>query len=846
MPCGSASARPEPARSEAWPAPLDRRISVHIRDLPLRDALDRVAAAAHLRFSYNDELLPLDRPVCQSFTDVALGDVLTELLRGARVTPVAAATDHVILAPASAAVADEPAPAPVVTLDRIVVTGSASGAPQRGLPVALSVVGRRALDSDPAGTMSQLMDGSVAGLWLWEQSPGSVVASYGSVRGASSFGLTSPKIYLDGIQIANPLLFTQIAPEGIERIEVIRGPQGTALYGADALSGVVNIVTRREHLEAGTPRMHFQSSLGMAQSSFVPGGTTMQQHALSLRTGSDLRSAGLDVAVGGIGAFMPGAYDRHLTASGSARFVGARTILTATGRLFAQQAGVAMSPVLRDSLGGVVALDTTHRAMPAFSLVDSTPNPQSVREYTLGGSATWAPDGRWTHSAVFGLDGYKLTGVLQELTPIPSAADSALNAARGAADRGTLRLSSVARFGDGQQVAGSLTFAAEQSVLRESTAAHDEGPLDRHAPSTLDEPEVQWQQTSAGVAQGQMSLFGSLFLTGGLRAERDAGLATSQSALLPMLGGSLVREFGATTVKLRAAYGRGIRPAQTPARETMWTGIREEITRPGLQPERQSGVEAGLDVVVGGRVTFQLTRYDQSATGLIQRVPYAEQTQMQGPTQGQGALFPPPHWGTDGPRWGMPGDSGDSHGGHMENDWHLAYGLQNVGAIRNRGWELQTTADLGPLALTGNLAYTDSRVSSLAGGYSGDLRPGDRVLGVPRWTGSIAASVKQGPWSASATAYRASDWIGYDRLALTRDFLQSTQNPWGFVGTSLRSYWQQYTGVTHLRATASRALPHGFTLLLTGDNLLNQQLGEPDNITVLPGRSFTFGVRANF
>src|SRR5512142_2015766 len=86
-PCGSATAHSVAARAEPWPAPLDRRISLHIRDLPLRDALDRLAATAHLRFSYNDELLPLDRQVCESFENVAVGDALAELLKGARVTP---------------------------------------------------------------------------------------------------------------------------------------------------------------------------------------------------------------------------------------------------------------------------------------------------------------------------------------------------------------------------------------------------------------------------------------------------------------------------------------------------------------------------------------------------------------------------------------------------------------------------------------------------------------------------------------------------------------------------------------------------------------------------------------
>jgi iron complex outermembrane receptor protein len=35
-------------------------------------------------------------------------------------------------------------------------------------------------------------------------------------------------------------------------------------------------------------------------------------------------------------------------------------------------------------------------------------------------------------------------------------------------------------------------------------------------------------------------------------------------------------------------------------------------------------------------------------------------------------------------------------------------------------------------------------------------------------------------------------------------------------------------------------------LNLTGENLLNYQRGEPDTMTIVPGRTITLGVRARF
>jgi hypothetical protein len=34
--------------------------------------------------------------------------------------------------------------------------------------------------------------------------------------------------------------------------------------------------------------------------------------------------------------------------------------------------------------------------------------------------------------------------------------------------------------------------------------------------------------------------------------------------------------------------------------------------------------------------------------------------------------------------------------------------------------------------------------------------------------------------------------------------------------------------------------------MVTAENLLDHQLGEPDNVTVLPGRTITGGLRAKF
>ncbi len=85
------------------------------------------------------------------------------------------------------------------------------------------------------------------------QTPGLSIAQSGTfgknasvfLRGAAS---NQTLVLLDGVRANSPadgrFDFGTVPIENVERIEILRGPQG-ALYGADAIGGVINIITRR-------------------------------------------------------------------------------------------------------------------------------------------------------------------------------------------------------------------------------------------------------------------------------------------------------------------------------------------------------------------------------------------------------------------------------------------------------------------------------------------------------------------------------------------------------------------------------------------------------------------------
>ncbi|MEO8335657.1 MAG: TonB-dependent receptor plug domain-containing protein [bacterium] len=817
------------APAGGWAPPLDTRVSLHVRDVSLRDALDRLTAASKVQLAYSADFLPVDRRVCLSADGEPVGALLATLLRGTSVQVLVVA-GRVVLSPgATQASATEPVSRSVSVLERVVVTGNAVAAPRRPLVIGVEVIDGEQLRRQSFGSLAEALNASVPGVWSWSQSPSSLVAQYGSIRGASSFGSSSPKIYIDGVEVANPLLVTQLNPDVVDHVEVIRGPQGSALYGSDAISGVINVLTRHDGGGYPSPAISVRSMAGAAGSAYATGLVPTHEQRLTLRTGTNVRSAGLAVAFGQTGALFPSSDTRQIAAVSDARLVTSRETLAMSARFFDKRSGIGPNPILSGIIPVVPATGSQGQGggsnMPIVSSTDPT---QSVRQYTLSTSAAFVTEGPWTHSLLAGVDGYSLNNVADAIGPLTSAVDSALRAARGNGDRFTLRESSVARFGSDDSP-GTLTLGVEHAVLRQASTYTTRTPgAAGQFPTATDALHETWNHNTGLISQLSMSWRDAIFATGGLRLERnDAFSGDDRYPLLPMAGLAVVSSVGPAEIKWRAAYGKGIRPPQTPARGAAqgyagnlgYNGGQAPVTVgvlvPALDPEVQAGYEGGFEIYLGRAASMQLTRFDQDVTGLIQNVAVAVDT--------------------------------FARGGTIER--RMRYQLQNVGEITNTGWELQGNVMQGPFTLAGSFTSVDSRVRALANGYLGDLRPGDRMLDVPARTGSLTFTYAADRWYASLGATRAMDWINYDRLSLATTFAQSngySMKDKDLTGANLRSFWKAYDGETHLRLTGSRDFSRGVSLLLTGENLLGGQLGEPDNVTIRPGRTVTAGLRASF
>ena len=158
-------------------------------------------------------------------------------------------------------------------MDELVVTGTGGNARRREIGNSVSQISEASID-ETASTLGDVLQGQAAGV--------SVLSNTGQVGGGRTIRLrgnssitqgNSPIIYIDGVRVQNQAVgndievnqtanvLDDINPANIERIEVIKGPAATTLYGSEASNGVIQIFTK-EGAE-GDAQINFSTAQGV-------------------------------------------------------------------------------------------------------------------------------------------------------------------------------------------------------------------------------------------------------------------------------------------------------------------------------------------------------------------------------------------------------------------------------------------------------------------------------------------------------------------------------------------------------------------------------------------------------
>jgi iron complex outermembrane receptor protein len=785
-----------PAHPQVAGDPLARPVALTLTAASIADALRAIAAGSGVRLSYSSDLLPPSMRVTVALPAATVGAALREVLRGTGLGVVVVSSGHVVVLPAPVVRPTEPSASPVAlaarkavplqSLDRVIVMGTpAAGAPEREVAVSVTVVDDRAVREDRPASMADLFRSAIPGIVAWDLGVSGPVAQVGSVRGSSSFTANYLKAYLDGVELASPHLLFAIDPELVSRLEVIRGPQGSAMYGSDAISGVAHVVTSKGTLGAPSRTLTFATSLGAAESEYITAPALAGRHFL--RAGGSVVPASLEVAAttSHVGAIVDGGGASSATLLAGGRALAGPILLEGTARATRLTFNIPLNPELAEALGP--------RTAPR---VAGARTAQAVNVRTLGLTALHEPAPWLRQSLIVGFDGN--SGSLVPQRNPASVADALLGASEEDAARASLRYSSSLRR-SGAAFATTLTLGAEWSRLeRERTGPSDVvtpggSPFTAVRRATL---YIDTVSNSGAFAQWKLDIRGAFFLQAGVRGERSSAFGAGYgTAWSPAVGAAMVRDAGDFTAKLRGAFGRGIRPPPPSARRALTARDYRQLPNPNLAPEEQEGVEAGVELHSRGAFILTATVFDQVARGLVQHV-------QPDPRQAPRAIQ-----------------------------------QQNVGRITNRGVELSLSAVSGVFEADASLGTVASRVAALSPSYTGELRVGDAVPDVPEWTASAALRYRRRGTVAmlgvtALGAWRGYDWLGYYTAAASAD-----------PQPALSRYSTSYSPSLRPSAGISHETRRGWAWFARVENLGGAQHASRDNLQVTAGRTTWVGVR---
>jgi vitamin B12 transporter len=132
---------------------------------------------------------------------------------------------------------------PVTQLPEVVVTATRTRARAEDATTSVTVIPGNTIEQrDLTAVSDALRDVPGVGITAFG-SPGQ--SAFASIRGAAPDQVL---VLLDGVEVNSPTVgqfdFANLTTENVARIEIVRGGGG-ALYGSEAIGGVVNVLTRR-------------------------------------------------------------------------------------------------------------------------------------------------------------------------------------------------------------------------------------------------------------------------------------------------------------------------------------------------------------------------------------------------------------------------------------------------------------------------------------------------------------------------------------------------------------------------------------------------------------------------
>jgi len=609
-----------------------------------------------------------------------------------------------------------------LALDGIVVTGTAGQARRREVGNQIAQVNIADVPEAVTG-VAQLLENRVVGARIQFSSGNSGSGADIRLRGNSSTALSNqPLIYIDGMRAKSEPSSSQngaedpysplndLNPDDIDRIEVVKGPAATTLYGAEAAAGVIQIFTKRGG--NGAPQWTAETQQGYSY--FRPFGTDevpymwldqvfrkghRQRYSMSVRGGTD-----------DIGYFVSGAWndnvgavetdgEQKMNVRANVTFSPTEDLMLQFNNTFARtdltqaQMGNSVTSIMMSAIRGPKNYMAGKRDQETLRLLlHGEEYRNTITRATTGLTINYTPGADFTHRLTVGYD-YSQDDHFNAqdycwLCPIgimSNFSDYMLEGEgrRGMSQNAIWSLDYTGTLGidlgwlnDGLRstVAFGMQGVENEIENTEMVGRNYPGPGEYTLSSAATKQYMTQNRlrviTGGFFAQNMFALDDKYFITAGLRVDGNSAFGESLGfELYPKLSGSYVLSDeaffpeGFGEIKLRAAYGFAGRSPGAFDKVRTWSPVGfnfneqafypQNLGNPDLGPERTREYEYGMDGSwFDGRFSAEVTYYHQLTSDALFRVA-----------------------------------SSQTMGGWSKQ-------LENVGEFENKGWEVGTNTTI--------------------------------------------------------------------------------------------------------------------------------------------------------
>lgn len=589
-----------------------------------------------------------------------------------------------------------------LNLDQVVVTGTPGASRRREVGNAVSQIDATAIPEVPS-TVDNMLQGKVTGLTVTGNSGGVGGGASIRLRGNVSATLSNqPLIYVDGVRVKSdgfpkntfptgyagnsdntiysPL--NDIDPNDIERIEVIKGPAATTLYGTEAASGVIQIFTK--HGQTGGARWTFQTDHSMSQTpkygptkgyegkplvvpeaEVNPFGTVDYMYLNPwLRTGYKHKYAlGLDGGRDDVKYFVSGTSTAEtgvlpLDKADQSSIRGNLSLVPRSGLTLQWNTSYSTNSMTKTPMGGTaagLALNASRRNNNYFGSQDPAKIGQ-VLEFELtskvdhlvtGGTVQYQPTESFSTRLILGYD------LAQQATRnympygFVTVPQGQISSGQFASRTMTVDYAATYSHNLFSKLRSSLSAGAQSVTVENVNVVAASRNFPGPGAQTVTNGAVslgtedRTRVINAGFfIQDVLDISNRYFLTLGMRVDGNSAFGQSLGLqAYPKISGSYVisdEQFwpqSIGTMKLRAAYGQsGRAPGAFDAVRTWttysWGGtpafLPRNLGNSKLGPERTSELEAGFEnSILGGRLSLDFTWYQRNTKDALFRVSQA-------------------------------------------------------------------------------------------------------------------------------------------------------------------------------------------------------------------------------